>query len=1383
MNHDDPAGHAHAAHSLAALNNPFSRPVIDGPRDVLATAESIHRTELLQIVQAFHRLEVQPVPRLKPGPLAMLMLSQMPGSGKSHLLGRLWRVLNGRATVIFLRAHQDKHAFWRRILERLVQELECPEATDQRVLTSGGVTQLDNLARHLLADLMQRAIEQKLWQAPRPDAVDLVRRGEARAIASLRKKLSGLMQWLSMLVPIWKKQLAAAGLRLERDAVAWLKVLVCYTLHTHDDPQRGLALAWLQGNDLEPVEAQLLGLTASQCRIDLPGSERTLASLNESAFQCVKDLCALSAFFRPVVFAFDQTETYGQDPELAHAFGATLGRLQAECINQFTVVTGNEQPWQHKVSNHFEQADLDRFDPSLRVVIKGIDRAQATELVGVKLQSAGYPADAIRAFTAQPWLAELFASRVARPLPRAIEKAACLALEQWRTGAPPVEVTPVSMDATDSVATTQAPQDVHAVLAQAFDAQRKRLLAHPHQLNFDVGVLSWVLCEGLSRVPGLAVKAVLNPPKVRMNIRWQLEGQVVFWVLDTSTHGGHWQAVIKDYLRHATTEVQGHKVHGRVAWHSSLKTLGDGTRKQLEVAATHGLALLNLDDAQMADLYAAQALFADVCQGDLPQIQLPALLEFLGLKFQPWVHRMAGLPGATASAVTAATPRARTKEASPSAASGGIQHALPQQVQTPAVAERPPRSATIGGGDLYLTVSQLVCACARPGWLAQWQMGLQPSTRPQGGDGLPTHGARLHLVAQSFAQWATDPANAAAAMAIDSTAAMYDRLLALGGQALCQKLLRQGQGDAKNKAELHLRQLARHFLLSRQACAGFTGWGDVFLVQEHALRHVALASHEGRTVRVSGRLDSLRHALPHDVLLLDYKFMPAENQPKEALLQLAIYQRMLHQCHGMKANGQVVFLGHPIRSLSRGAGDLARLFDAHVQPVLTRLLSMPLGPSVTGAFDAGQPAPAPVPVHVPAPVQVPIRQVTLGKQRHHPESPVFLPLTDLARHSAVLGSTGSGKTTAALHLIEQSLAQGIPAVLLDRKGDLCRYAQPEAWSDPHWPPAPHMDAASRTALHQRLDIRVYTPGSIQGRGLRLPLAPAGLALLPASERDVAAQDSAAAFAAALGLTRATDESKKAVLVRVFQVLARRIEGRGIVLDDVLTLLTSNDPDLGNAIGVLDPKLCGKLAGQVETFRINSGSLMDERAEPMDWAQCFSRRADGRLPLTIVSTKFLGDDSSTLFWVAQFFLELLRYVSRHPSDRLQGLLMIDEADLYLPATKVPATKGPLESLLKRARSGGVGLLLCTQSPGDLDYRGRDNIRNWLLGYIREARALDKLGGLLADSRVNPEQLGKQKVGQFVFAAEGQATALNVPPNLVKTQQLSEPEILDVAKRQS
>src|SRR5690606_7322514 len=118
-------------------------------------------------------------------------------------------------------------------------------------------------------------------------------------------------------------------------------------------------------------------------------------------------------------------------------------------------------------------------------------------------------------------------------------------------------------------------------------------------------------------------------------------------------------------------------------------------------------------------------------------------------------------------------------------------------------------------------------------------------------------------------------------------------------------------------------------------------------------------------------------------------------------------------------------------------------------------------------------------------------------------------------------------------------------------------------------------------------------------------------------------------------------------------------------------------------------------------------------------------AKGRTRLSIISTKFLGDNAGIEFWLSQFLISVSRWASRHPSGELQAVLMLDEADMYLPAQRRPVTKGPLEDLLKRARSAGISLFLATQSPGDFDSKCRDNIRNWFIGRVKEKTALDKL----------------------------------------------------------
>jgi hypothetical protein len=119
------------------------------------------------------------------------------------------------------------------------------------------------------------------------------------------------------------------------------------------------------------------------------------------------------------------------------------------------------------------------------------------------------------------------------------------------------------------------------------------------------------------------------------------------------------------------------------------------------------------------------------------------------------------------------------------------------------------------------------------------------------------------------------------------------------------------------------------------------------------------------------------------------------------------------------------------------------------------------------------------------------------------------------------------------------------------------------------------------------------------------------------------------------------------------------------------------------------------------------------------------RRDGRTRLSIIYTGFLGDNENILFWVSQFLSEALRFCQRNPNDELQAVVMFDEADLYIPANAKPATAEPLQSLLKRARSAGLGIMLATQSPGDLDYKSRDQITSWFIGRVREDTALRKL----------------------------------------------------------
>jgi DNA helicase HerA-like ATPase len=148
------------------------------------------------------------------------------------------------------------------------------------------------------------------------------------------------------------------------------------------------------------------------------------------------------------------------------------------------------------------------------------------------------------------------------------------------------------------------------------------------------------------------------------------------------------------------------------------------------------------------------------------------------------------------------------------------------------------------------------------------------------------------------------------------------------------------------------------------------------------------------------------------------------------------------------------------------------------------------------------------------------------------------------------------------------------------------------------------------------------------------------------------------------------------------------------------------------------------------------------------------------------------------------MTLGRWISRSPasSGSLQAVVLFDEADLYLPAVRQPATKEPMEHLLKRARSAGLGLLLATQSPGDFDYKCRDNIRAWFVGQVKEANSIAKMKPMLNDCRVDVAALlPSQEPGEFHLIRDGEVTGLKTCLSAVDPRQVSEDEIVTLARR--
>ncbi|HLL00642.1 MAG TPA: DUF87 domain-containing protein [Myxococcaceae bacterium] len=442
-----------------------------------------------------------------------------------------------------------------------------------------------------------------------------------------------------------------------------------------------------------------------------------------------------------------------------------------------------------------------------------------------------------------------------------------------------------------------------------------------------------------------------------------------------------------------------------------------------------------------------------------------------------------------------------------------------------------------------------------------------------------------------------------------------------------------------------------------------------------------------------------------------------------------------------------------------------------------------------------RPAPSPaapfIPIAAPAQPQaaretVPAPQartpVQVGVMDSLLKEPVVLLPDELTKHAAFLGGSGSGKTTVALNVVEQLLLQGIPAILIDRKGDLAGYASEGLWTRT----LKEEERTERQArLRERVDVALFTPGHPQGRPLSIPIVPDGLAQLPDFERQQATRHSADALAGMLDYRQSPrDKSCRTLLSQAIDQFVQ-LSQESVTLDRLIRFIGDKDPRLVSAAGRLDTKLFDKVADDLDRLRIDAMQLLGTGAEKLDVELLLGRGAHalpGKTRLSIISTRFLGETHSVLFWVAQLLIEVSRWLSRNPSSALQAVLLFDEADMYLPATRQPATKQPMENLLKRARSGGLGIMLATQSPGDFDYKCRDTIRSWFVGRVKEKTSLDKMRPMLSEARVDfTSKIPQQATGEFHLIREGKVDRLKAALSVLTTEQLSEDELLKLATR--
>jgi hypothetical protein len=370
---------------------------------------------------------------------------------------------------------------------------------------------------------------------------------------------------------------------------------------------------------------------------------------------------------------------------------------------------------------------------------------------------------------------------------------------------------------------------------------------------------------------------------------------------------------------------------------------------------------------------------------------------------------------------------------------------------------------------------------------------------------------------------------------------------------------------------------------------------------------------------------------------------------------------------------------------------------------------------------------------------------------------------DLVTHALCVGMTGSGKTGLGVAVIEEAAIDSVPVIVIDPKGDLANLALtfPELRPEDFQPWVNEDDArragtdvrafaaeqadrwrkglaewgedgARIQRMRDSAEFTVYTPGSTAG----VPVSVLTSFQKPSVEDPELIRERAHTTVSSLLTLAGMDveplKSREHILLTTILLAA----WQGGESPDLSMLIQRVQQPPMARVGVIDvdsfypAKDRFELAMTINALIASPGFEVWSQGDPLDVA-AFLRTTSGKPRVSIFSLAHL-DDTQRMFFVALLLNAVAGWMrGQTGTSSLRALVYMDEIFGFFPPTANPPSKGPLLTLLKQGRAAGVGVVLATQNPVDLDYKGLSNIGTWWLGRLQterdKARLLDGLEG--------------------------------------------------------
>lgn len=409
--------------------------------------------------------------------------------------------------------------------------------------------------------------------------------------------------------------------------------------------------------------------------------------------------------------------------------------------------------------------------------------------------------------------------------------------------------------------------------------------------------------------------------------------------------------------------------------------------------------------------------------------------------------------------------------------------------------------------------------------------------------------------------------------------------------------------------------------------------------------------------------------------------------------------------------------------------------------------------------------------------------------------PLLYDSKDLTTHAVCVGMTGSGKTGLCLALLEEAALNGIPAIVIDPKGDLANlllaFPKLEAADFRPWIDeaeaarkkiSPDEYAASQAETWRKgleswgegperirrycdtVDRVIYTPGSSAGipiTVLKSFAAPPADLVADGDAYGERLSSAASGLLALMGVESDPVHGREHIFISTLLDNAWRA-GKDVDLRQLIQDI--NRPPI-TRVGAVDvesfypAKDRTKLAMTLNNLMASPSFSGWMEGEPLD-IQRILYTPDKKPRLAIISIAHL-DDGQRMFFVTILLNEILSWIRTQPgTSSLRALLYMDEVFGYFPPNGNPPAKRPMLTLLKQARAFGLGVMLATQNPVDLDYKGLSNAGTWFLGRLQTARDKARvIEGLEGASAQAGAAFDKQKMEAALAALGNRVFLMN------------------------